>query len=93
MTKALRVEFSTVFLEQREAAPAEIKRALRDALALFIDEPGHPSLRNHPLRNEYAGSHSIDITEDWRAIYRESETGTTRVVTFRFLGTHRELYG
>jgi mRNA-degrading endonuclease YafQ of YafQ-DinJ toxin-antitoxin module len=41
------------------------------------------------LIEKYAGVHSIDVTGDWRALYRkESER-----ILFIDLGTHDQLYG
>jgi addiction module RelE/StbE family toxin len=69
-----RIEFTPLFNKQRKAAPLEIKQAFRDALDLFAENPNHQALRNHPLIGKYAGFRSIDVTGDWRALYRtESE--------------------
>jgi addiction module RelE/StbE family toxin len=65
-----RIELTPLFHKQRQAAPLAIKQAFRDALELFAANPHHPALRNHPLRGKYAGVSSIDVTEDWRALYR-----------------------
>jgi addiction module RelE/StbE family toxin len=61
----------------------------RDALDLFAENPNHPALRNHPLTGKYAGFQSIDVTEDWRALYREEKER----IMFADLGTHEDLYG
>jgi addiction module RelE/StbE family toxin len=41
------------------------------------------------LTGKYAGFRSIDVTEDWRALYREEKER----IMFADLGTHEELYG
>jgi mRNA-degrading endonuclease YafQ of YafQ-DinJ toxin-antitoxin module len=41
------------------------------------------------LTGKYAGFCSIDVTEDWRALYREEKER----IMFADLGTHEELYG
>jgi addiction module RelE/StbE family toxin len=84
-----RIEFSTVFNKLLSRAPTEIKIAFREAYDLFSENPSHPALRNHPLTGEYAAFRSIDVTSDWRALYREE---SERVI-FADLGTHEELYG
>ncbi len=85
----MRIEFTSLFNKQREAAPIEVKTAFREALELFIENSTHSALRNHLLIEQYAGIRSIDITEDWRALYRvEGER-----IIFVQLGTHEELYG
>ena len=89
MKKTLRIEFSSLFNKQRRAAPIEIKQALYEVLDLFSENPIHPSLRNHPLTGKYAGFRSINVTDDWRAVYREKEDS----IKFVAIGTHQKLYG
>lgn len=84
-----RVDFTNLFNKQRREAPLEIKIAFREVLELFLEDPNNIALRNHKLTGKYSGIHSIDITDDWRALYREEEE---RVV-FVELGTHKQLYG
>jgi len=87
--KSKRIEFTNLFNKQRDSAPLDVKIAFRDALELFLEHPTHAALRNHTLAGKYAGVHSIDVTADWRALYRkESEQ-----IIFVALGTHAELYG
>ncbi len=85
----MRIEFTSLFNKQREASPLEIKIAFREALELFLENPDHEALRNHTLTKEYAGVQSIDVTEDWRALYRIEQEN----IIFILLGTHEELYG
>ena len=83
-----RIEYSPVFIKLITNAPTVIKIAFRDALDLFAENPNHPALRNHPLTGKYAGFQSIDVTEDWRALYREEKER----IMFADLGTHEQLY-
>ena len=83
-----RVNFTNLFNKQRKAAPLEIKIAFREALELFLEDPNHKLLRNHALTGKYAGVRSIDVTDDWRALYREE---LERII-FVDLGTHQDLY-
>lgn len=92
MTKDVRIDFTTRFEKQRKAAPLEINRVFRETLALFLEDSYHPSLRNHPLKEKFAGYRSIDVTKDWRAIFKERKVGNTRIIVFHLLGTHAELY-
>lgn len=86
------IEYSALFNKQRKAAPLEIKIAFREALELFLDDTNHPNLRNHALREKYAGFRSINVTEDWRALFKIRKTKFKIVVTFHVLGTHAQLY-
>lgn len=87
------LKYTALFNKQRKAAPLEIKIAFREAIELFLDNPNHPHLRNHALREQFAGYRSIDITGDWRALFKVKESKTQTVITFHILGTHTQLYG
>ncbi len=91
--KPPRIEFTDRFNKQRKAAPLEIKVAFMESLELFLESPDHPQLRNHPLKEKYSGYNSIDVTDDWRALFRIHESKTQTVITFHILGTHIQLYG
>ncbi len=84
-----RIEFASLFNKQRKAAPLEIKKTFLETLALFLVDPDHPSLRNHALKDKFAGHRSIDVTDDWRALYRKEG----KRIIFVELGTHDQLYG
>ena len=84
-----RIEFSPLFAHTVTEAPLAVKIAFREALEIFLEDPFSTSLRNHALTKNYAGIRSIDITADWRALYREA---AERII-FVALGTHEALYG
>lgn len=76
--------------KQFKSAPTAIQHSFLKRVALFQQNPDHPQLRNHPLAGKWHGHSSINITGDWRAIYRRVNEDT---VLFVALGTHSELYG
>jgi addiction module RelE/StbE family toxin len=86
------IEYSDRFIKQLTAAPDTVKAAFRDTIILFATDPRHKSLRNHPLLGKLAGYRSIDVTEDWRAVFREKQVGEGTVAYFYKIGTHRQLY-
>jgi addiction module RelE/StbE family toxin len=49
---------------------AKSKKHFWARLNLFVEDSNHPSLRNHALKAKFAGLRSIDVTDDWRALYR-----------------------
>ena len=57
---------------------------------LFLENPFHTILNNHPLQGVYAGYRSIDITGDLRVHYEPIDKNTVLFIT---IGTHHELYG
>ena len=50
-------------------------------------------LNSHSLREPYQGLLSIDITADWRALYKLKQEKDDSIAYFVILGTHNELYG
>jgi addiction module RelE/StbE family toxin len=70
--------------------PKQIKIKALATLALFTEDPDHPSLRTHTLKGKWSGHFSIDITGDTRAIYFVIEDGLVRFIT---VGSHSQLYG
>jgi addiction module RelE/StbE family toxin len=83
-----RIEFSPLFRNKLEKVPHKIKIAFRESLETFLEDQDHISLRNHLLTKEYAGIRSIDVTGDWRALYKEE----VKRIIFVELGTHEDLY-
>jgi addiction module RelE/StbE family toxin len=86
------IEYSDRFVKQLTTAPDTVKAAFRDIIILFASDSHHKSLRNHPLHGKLAGYRSIDVTEDWRAVFREKQAGKGIVTYFYKIGTHRRLY-
>src|SRR5205085_10789567 len=70
-----RIKYLSIFDKQFDATSLDIKQAFREVLALFLIDPLHPALRNHVLHGKYAGYQSIDVTGEYRAIFRETQTG------------------
>lgn len=88
------IRFTDHFRKQYKKADVRIRKRLKQRLAIFIKNPNDLQLRNHPLHREYEGKHSIDITSDWRAIYREvGKVEDEVIVYFTAIGTHSQLYG
>lgn len=92
---SIRLLFSKRFNADLAKVPASVKIALDEALELFEENPlnPHPSLRSHSLKERYSGHLSIDVTGDWRVVYKIHKRKTYIVITFRAFGTHEELYG
>lgn len=86
-----RIGFTKAFDRQRKKAPQEIKIAFIEALSIFLEDQHHPKLRNHPLQRKLVGYRSIDVTGDWRALFKITKTGKQEIVTFHKIGTHKEL--
>lgn len=86
------VRYDPDFIEKLKKVKVSIRKSFKERILLFIKNPENPQLHNHPLREDWKGYRSIDITNDWRAVYAEKQEGDTPIAYFVALGTHRELY-
>ncbi|MBI2309714.1 type II toxin-antitoxin system mRNA interferase toxin, RelE/StbE family [Candidatus Collierbacteria bacterium] len=85
----MKAKFSRTFGKQYAKAPSKIKSAFNKRLEQFLRNQFHPLLNNHALIGKYFGCRSINISGDWRAIFREISSG---IAYFEVLGTHSQLY-
>jgi len=81
------------FITHYKEADVRIRKMVDEKLKIFAENPFEYGLRNHSLRDEWVGYRSIDITNDYRAIYKEVHEGEERNAYFVALGTHPGLYG
>lgn len=70
--------------------PEKLREQFKKRRDLFLRDPFHTLLDNHPLTAEWVGCWSINITGNYRAIYRYESKSTVQFLT---IGTHSELYG
>lgn len=82
-------QFHRQFIKQYRKAPQAVRAKCDERLLLFEKEPFHPLLDNHPLKGAYEGYRSINITGNWRAVYRMPDDATADFVA---LGTNSKLY-
>jgi addiction module RelE/StbE family toxin len=85
----MNVSYEKTFDEQFSRLSNEQKRHVRDAIELFIGDPMHPSLRNHPLKNEWERYRSITADTDIRLHYRFLKKDGALFVA---VGSHDQLY-
>lgn len=85
----MNVVFHKDFEKSFKRLPPKIKQKTVTQIALFKQNPWDPSLYNHPLRAEYDGYRSINITGDYRAFYRPVSENKA---VFTHVGTHAQLY-
>lgn len=86
------IKYSPSFLEIFKKVSVRIRKSFKQKILIFSKNPNDPELNNHPLTKEWQGHSSIDITADYRAIYREESLGEDVVAYFVALGTHEQLY-
>jgi len=87
------IRIKRTFAKQYEKAPKNIRWAFDQRIVIFRQDPFHPFLHNHALTGVYKGYRSINITGDWRALYKEVLLDDNKVIIeFHLLGTHSQLY-
>ena len=86
------VQFDPDFLDQLRSVNVRIRKSFNQKIEIFKKDPYNPELDNHKLQREYKGYRSIDITNDYRALYEEVSLGSETIAYFSLLGTHKELY-
>ena len=59
-----------------------------ERLELFLSDPYNATLNNHSVEKAFPDCRSINITGDYRAIFKDQGN----VVIFIIIGTHAELY-
>lgn len=88
----MKVRFNKRFQKSFEKTSLKIKRAFALRLDLFIKDRFNKLLNNHSLNGGWENYFSINITGDWRAIYRRLDDTKVECVEFVEIGTHSELY-
>lgn len=90
----MKVKFSQEFYQiYKKKIDVRIRKSVNERLEIFRENSFDDVLDNHELQDEWVGYRSIDITNDYRAIYEEIIEGEDTVAYFVTLGTHEELYG
>jgi addiction module RelE/StbE family toxin len=89
----MNTKVSPGILEKLKKLDVRIRNSFKEKILIFSKNPEDPILDNHSLKREWQGCRSIDITADYRAIYREIPAGNETIAYFVALGTHKQLYG
>ena len=77
------------FKKKYQKYPEHLKQIIKSRIVLFTQNPFDPLLNNHPLKGNYKGYRSINITGDFRAIYRLTDPNTAYFVE---VDNHSNLY-
>ena len=86
----MKIKFTSKFKKQYRKAPKKVRKAFERRLDLFIKDKRHPLLSNHSLSGKLRGYRSINVSGDWRALFKEFKNG--ELLFFEFLGKHSGLY-
>lgn len=85
----MRVNFGREFEKRLRKAPEKVRAAFVRRLKTFRSDKFNALLNNHALKGKYGGCRSINVTGDWRAVYKD--VGKDWVL-FVEIGTHSQLY-
>ena len=88
----MNVELDPDLVKRLKKLDVRIRKSFKERIIKFSKNPQDKQLNNHPLKEEWLGHISIDITADLRAIYKKIPEGRTTVAYFIAIGTHKDLY-
>lgn len=88
----MKINRTKKFIKHYEKINYKVQIKFLSKLEIFKQNPFEESLRNHILKWKYDGLRSIDITWDYRAIFKEFPDGTYEFVDFTDIWTHSQLY-
>ncbi len=77
------------FAKQFAKLPQNLRMKVRERVHMLVADSTHPLLNDHKLNPPYEGYRSINITGDFRLVYKKISDDTYYL---RAVGTHHELY-
>ncbi len=86
----MKIEFKKRFVKQIDKSSVKIRNAFYARIKIFQNDQFHSILNNHQLTGKYKEFRSINITGDWRAIFKEFKNDDLAV--FYLIGIHSKLY-
>lgn len=83
------VAYSKNFKKSLKKKDKFIQEKTRERIRLLREDPSNILLNNHKLHGEYSGCNSINITGNFRAVFKYLNENQ---IVFVDIGTHPELY-
>lgn len=81
------------FIKSYKKLPKKVQTKFDLKLFEFMKDPFTRELNNHALIWDYLWYRSINVTGDYRAIFKEYPNWSYEFVDFIDIGTHSQLYG
>ena len=78
------------FKRQYKKLDRAIRGKLEERFRLLVTDAFNPLLNNHKLHHPWDGYSSINITGDWRLVYKKLGADAYYL---RAVGTHHQLFG
>lgn len=76
------------FMKRFDKIPLKIQEQFYERLDLFLENKFNKILNNHSVEETYPNCRSINVSGDYRAIFKEQED----IAIFITIGTHSDLY-
>ena len=86
----MQFERSPIFNKDFKKLNKELQYKVIERLQIFIVNEFHPLLNNHKLKFDYEGFRSMNVTGDFRIIFRKIDS---KLVLLYRVDTHSQLYG
>jgi len=86
----MRIEYKKSFVKSLRKLSRKHQSDVQRAVALFIEEPFHSSLKNHALQGTMKSLRSISAGYDLRIVFEEKDGYA--VVVMIMVGTHNQVY-
>jgi len=84
----MRIVLHRTFEKQIKKLPSKIQATYKIRRDVFLEDPFHPLLDNHSVDRAFPGCRSINITGDYRVIFKAQDG----IAHFLKIGSHSELY-
>lgn len=88
----MKINFTKSFNKKFEKLDIKIQTKTNERINLFKETPFSKELNNHSLSWKLKDFRSINITWDFRAIFRELSNWTYEFVEFVSIWTHSQIY-
>jgi addiction module RelE/StbE family toxin len=83
------IVFHSAFKKKLRKLDPKIKKAFKERSQILKMNKFDSVLNNHSVEKKYPGCRSINITGDFRLVFKDLKD----IVIFLKIGTHSELYG
>jgi len=84
----MEIVFQKKFKKKLRKLSPKIQNQFYERLDIFMQDKNHKILNNHSVDKLFTDCRSINVTGDYRAIFKENNN----VAFFISIGTHSELY-
>lgn len=71
---------------------SKLQEKISDVLQIFVEDRYDTRLNNHALKWDFKGLRSINLTGDYRIIFREMKEWYIEIIELIDVNTHSELY-